>query len=140
MFAPVFHMKNPLREIQSLSEDEAEPTFRFMDKVRATLGDKANIYLTWTPDIRFGWKRKRGLAHVGCYLRWREKGSPAGGRPAVYYCSENVEGSRQLEEFLGLPPSSWKHYARCGHYAILETVDDAELASKAVKRLFELTS
>jgi hypothetical protein len=132
--------KNPFEKIRMLTKEEAENLSTFTDYVRSDLHDKVMVYLTWTADIRFGWKRKKQGSFVGCYVRWHEKGSPGQMAPTVFFCSKAVPGFETLADVGNLGPSLWERYAGCRHYKAIENPSDARIAANAVRTLFELTS
>ncbi len=111
-----------------------------MDKVHGALRRKVTVYVTWTADLRFSWKRRLGRAFVGCYVRWHEKGSPAGIGPAVYFCSDRVGGFDSALGLERLRAPYWKRYIGCRHYKALKTAEDTSVASEAVEKLYKLTA
>lgn len=97
-------MMNPIRGVRLLNGEQAEALETFTDDVHSALDRKVKIYVTWTPDIRFGWKR-HSHGFVGCYVRWNESTSPGGESPTVFFCSDGVKDFGKAEELDDLDPS-----------------------------------
>jgi hypothetical protein len=133
-------MKNPVRDLRLLSGEDAENLSVFLDDVHYALERKVKTYLTWTPDIRFGWKLRQSSRFVGCYVRWHEDHSPGGRALTVFFCSEGVETFAVVQGLAELESSFWERYAGCRHYMVVNSESQAKVAARAVVRLFELTS